>query len=131
MPEPMTPDRLAEIRRIAEWGDPAEEWDHETVLNLLAEVERLTAPPALIGPLTAEEWCSLRLGGLEDDPLYCCAVTSSMRDFLFEVLRMGAEHSDWSGAVREAFGELDVACEVKHPLIEKVRAYYFGEVPHA
>lgn len=87
--------------------------------------------PSLIGPLTAEEWCSLRLGGLEDDPLYCCTVTSSMRDFLFEVLRMGADHGEWSGAVREAFGELDVRCEVKHPLIEKVRAYYFGEVSHA
>lgn len=45
----------------------------------------------LIGPLTAEEWCSLRLGGNADDVLMCCGETSAFRDAVFMALRMGGD----------------------------------------
>ena len=127
------------VRKVGDLFEPSHMSDSE-VRAMIAEGDAIVvhdpaAPdkpaeaPALIGPLTAEEWCSLRLGGLgDDDPLYCCTVTSSMRDFLFEMLRMGAGR-EWSGAFRQAFSDLDAACQVEHPLIEKLRAYYVADAP--
>lgn len=78
----------------------------------------------LIGPLTAAEWCSLRLTAGDEDLLYCCAASSEFRSALFEVLRMGAGADlryylvdAWQQAVAYGHGEGD-------PLIDRVRDFY-------
>lgn len=53
-----------------------------------------TRTVALIGPLTAEEWCSLRLAEDGSDPLMCCGETSELRDAIFHTLRIGAAECD-------------------------------------
>lgn len=53
----------------------------------------------LIGPLTADEWCSLRAGA-DDDPFQCCGDTSDLRDAAFHALRMGGE--EWAGTLFHA-----------------------------
>lgn len=60
----------------------------------------------LIGPLSAEEWCSLRLTGDDTDVLQCCAVTSDVRDAFFTYLRMGAVH-ELDGILRRALADLE------------------------
>src|SRR5262245_3017565 len=62
-------------------------------------------PAGLIGPLTAEEWCSLR-AGTDDDPLQCCSITSGFRDALFYVLRQGGDRLYGRGVFRRAWREL-------------------------
>jgi hypothetical protein len=78
----------------------------------------------LIGPLTAAEWCSLRLTEGNDDPLYCCAASSEFRSALFEVLRMGADADlryyfvdAWQQAVAYGHGE-------GNPLLDRIRDFY-------
>lgn len=62
----------------------------------------------LIGPLTAEEWCSLRAGGPtpdgQDDVLQCCAITSEVRDWIFYTLRMGGDRAP--GPLKDALEAL-------------------------
>lgn len=82
----------------------------------------------LIGPLTADEWMTLTLGH-DDDPLYCCAVTSAFRSALFHVLRMGGDYTDghWTlanpwAALHAYHGGTDDITSA--PVIEKIRAFY-------
>lgn len=55
-PETLSLARRDEIRARAEWGDPADRWDHETVLELLNALEAaerlaaLAAPDPLLSP---------------------------------------------------------------------------------
>ncbi len=85
----------------------------------------------LIGPLTAEEWCSLRLGA-DDDPLQCCAYTSELRDGVFQLLRIGGDrhwgdllHVPWIAAAKSH----DMADLLTHPLVGKLHAYYIEGQP--
>ncbi|MFC0504146.1 hypothetical protein [Micromonospora costi] len=83
--------------------------------------------PALIGPLTAEEWCAFRMRD-DDDLLQCCGVTSSFRDALFYLLRMGGGREHARGYFREEWQAMEehdfpVGDEVT-PLLDKLRAYY-------
>lgn len=78
----------------------------------------------LIGPLTADEWVSLRLGS-DEDPLQCCADTSDLRDAIFDTLRMGAEpdqdvllRAAWEYVAEDHPGLTD------HPVLAKLHAYY-------
>lgn len=62
----------------------------------------------LIGPLTSEEWCSLRATGEDDDILQCCAETSDLRDGIFMLLRMGAD-KNWAKACLDDMPRVSVA----------------------
>jgi hypothetical protein len=94
-----------------------------------AEREARDQDASLIGPLTAAEWCSLRLTGGDDDPLRCCAASSELRDALFDVLRMGGgtEYAyrlvePWQQAVAYGHGEGD-------PLLDRIRDFYALDAP--
>ena len=81
----------------------------------------------LIGPLTAEEWCSLRLG-TDDDPLQCCGATSNLRDGLFRVLRMGGD-AMWAPELAEAWRAMDDhGWPEGVPVVDKIRAFYGDRV---
>jgi hypothetical protein len=87
--------------------------------------------PPKIGPLTAEEWCSFRLTGGDDDLLQCCAETSGVRDAIFEWLRMGGESVNWG---RAALGHHLRAVEshdgmADHPTFAKLLAYLGWTTP--
>lgn len=64
--------------------------------------------PGAIGPLTPEEWCSLRLHPDDDspdgmdDPFTCCAETSGVRDSVLHFLRMGGDDPKAAGRLRLA-----------------------------
>lgn len=106
--------------------------DGATAPHVVAYLEQdgatLVDPGELIGPLTAAEWCSLRLG-TDDDPLQCCADTSEVRDAAFHVLRMGGEQ-DQGTALRgvwrivEEHGDLG-----QHPVVRKLFEYYVEGQP--
>jgi hypothetical protein len=88
----------------------------------------------LIGPLTAEEWCSLRLG-TDDDPFQCCAETSALRDAAFHALRMGGEEYHGTAfyiawlRVTESHPDHRLA---EHPIVGKLYQYYVeGKEPLA
>lgn len=87
--------------------------------------------PTLIGPLTAEEWCSLRAGA-DDDPFQCCGETSDLRDAAFHALRMGGE--EWAGTlfhaawIRVGASHPDHAL-VTHPVVGKMYDFYVKGKP--
>jgi hypothetical protein len=84
-----------------------------------------------IGPLTAEEWCSLRLG-VDDDPFQCCGDTSDLRDAAFHALRMGGE--EWNGTefhrawIRVGESHPDHGL-VTHPAVAKLYDFYIKDKP--
>lgn len=85
---------------------------------------------ALIGPLTAAEWATFRLGH-DDDPLYCCAHTSDVRDAIFHVLRMGGEAFD-GAALRAVWSIVDDHDGLAdHPLMRKLYDFYIDGQPPA
>ncbi|MEU3452299.1 hypothetical protein ABZ671_01625 [Micromonospora sp. NPDC006766] len=82
----------------------------------------------LIGPLTADEWCSLRLGD-DDDPLQCCGETSDLRDAIFHVLRMGAQEHEGI-ALRAAWHIVEEHGDLgDHPILRKLHAFYVEGKP--
>ena len=84
----------------------------------------------LIGPLTAEEWCSLRLGA-DDDPLLCCAETSELRSAIFETLRQGGGWLYGQLAIAPAWELVaekhDTTGLLEHPVLRKLYATYVKE----
>lgn len=105
----------------------------EDVRTLLAGVERLNAAnAALIGPLTAGEWCEFRQRD-EDDLLQCCGVTSDVRDAIFGLLRNGAPQWESSALVMEFADMLDHGLPEGRggELLAKLRAYYLPEMTDA
>lgn len=86
----------------------------------------------LIGPLTAEEWCSLRLGA-EDDPFRCCGDTDALREAVFGMLSMGADE-EWSLSFNAAWHQMVASHPgntlADHPVVGKLyRAYVQGREP--
>lgn len=82
-----------------------------------------THPADLIGPLTAAEWASLRLGS-PDDPLYCCADTSDVRDAIFQTLRLGGG-PDEDGPLRAVWHIVDDHGTLgSDPRLAKLYAHY-------
>lgn len=68
----------------------------------------------LIGPLTAEEWCSFRQSGEDDDILQCCAETSEVRDAIFGWLRMGGDKMWGEILMRDTLGTM-----ASHPGLDR------------
>lgn len=82
-----------------------------------------TRTAELIGPLTADEWCSLRLHD-DGDPLMCCGDTSDLRDAIFDTLRMGAAECDGI-ALRAAWHIVDEHGDLgDHPIMRKLHEFY-------
>jgi hypothetical protein len=91
------------------------------------------AAPKLIGPLTAEEWCSFAMSD-EDDFLQCCGTTSDFRSMLFYLLRSGGGDPLLDG--RRFREEWQLMVDHGLPegpggvLLQKLRDFYLGaEVP--
>ncbi|MFI7608722.1 hypothetical protein ACIBTV_26740 [Micromonospora sp. NPDC049366] len=82
-----------------------------------------TTQADLIGPLTAAEWASLRLGS-PTDPLHCCADTSDVRDAIFHTLRMGGD-PDQDHPLRAVWHVVDDHGTLgADPRLAKLFAYY-------
>jgi hypothetical protein len=82
----------------------------------------------LIGPLTGDEWLSLRHVDTDDDILCCCANTSNLRDTLFDLLSRGAQ-----APCQELVDHWDIVeqHDLQHyPIFVKLHEYYVkGQKP--
>lgn len=95
--------------------------------TLTAGVSEMPSSPNLIGPLTAEEWCSLRVG-TDDDPFYCCGDTSDLRDAAFLTLRMGATPVSVGTEFHAAWLHMEASHPdhtlTEHPVVGKLYDFY-------
>lgn len=85
----------------------------------------------LVGPLTAEEWCSLRLRFDDGDLLHCCGVTSDIRDLVFSLLRMGDDRHTTRLLMEELWDlvnshDWDQTSDT-YRLLERMRGFYLDE----
>lgn len=111
---------------VAEDGSVEPDYRNGPAPAWVGELVKLDVERSLIGPLSAAEWCSLRLGA-DDDPFQCCAETSELRDAAFTTLRMGGEerdgiylHAVWHD-VTNSHGDL-----TEHPVMRKLHDFYIA-----
>jgi hypothetical protein len=74
----------------------------------------------LIGPLTADEWCSFRQTGQPDDLLQCCTETSEIRDVIFGWLRMGGDAMWGRLLLEDVMPYIESHEQDKHPLFVRI-----------